>query len=359
MGTAVAKVPTLSELATDINENYELAASHYGQSFEHIVKAGLLIAQAKRQVGHGEWAKWVKANLKFGVRQASNYMKIASAPAEMRNGVSDLSLRKAIHELAVRSGRLVAQLPEQPDDEPEPKGVIGDENWNELVRQGREITGYRAGDGNDPPDEPEPVVEPDEAPTIMLEPEQSTAQPSGEDASWMVEAVTGDGKVWRSGVRVATWEEADKYISGFAMYELKGFLGAEILASANKPQMAIRKASKRSKRYTLCFEHGTCGRLGWTEVGTTTIIAYRRKQYIAHIAAIESVAARQDELAEFKIALAATDAQKRASTLPQDGRSEVVMDDPAPELASAIDDLGEIPPCLDRRRARIVGGNNV
>jgi hypothetical protein len=51
--------------------------------------------------------------------------------------------------------------------------------------------------------------------------------------------------------------------------------------------------------------------------------------------------------------------KKRASTLPQDGRSEVVMDDPAPELASAIDDVGEIPPCLDRRRGRIIGGINV
>jgi hypothetical protein len=41
---------------------------------------------------------------------------------------------------------------------------------------------------------------------------------------------------------------------------------------------------------------------------------------------------------------------KRAATLPQDGRSEVVMDDPAPELASAIDDVGDIPPALDRRK---------
>jgi hypothetical protein len=42
--------------------------------------------------------------------------------------------------------------------------------------------------------------------------------------------------------------------------------------------------------------------------------------------------------------------KKPASTLPQDGRSEVVMDDPAPELASAIDDVGDIPPALDRRK---------
>jgi hypothetical protein len=39
--------------------------------------------------------------------------------------------------------------------------------------------------------------------------------------------------------------------------------------------------------------------------------------------------------------------QKRASTLPQDGRSEVPMDDPIPENEG--DDLGDIPACLDRR----------
>jgi hypothetical protein len=148
----------------------------------------------------------------------------------------------------------------------------------------------------------------------------------------LVEAVTKDGKVWRSGVRVATMEEAEEYISGFAMFELKGFLDAEILASTDEPRMALRKNSKRSKRYTLVFEHGTCGDLGWVEVGTTTVIALRRKQYIAHIAAIENHAARQDELREFKFALAATDlVREQASTLPPHGRSEVPVDDPTPK----------------------------
>jgi hypothetical protein len=356
MGTAVAKVPTLSELATDINENYELAASHYGQSFEHIVKAGLLIAQAKRQVGHGEWAKWVKANLKFGVRQASNYMKIANAPAEMRNGVSDLSLRKAIHELAVRSGRLVAQLPEQPDDAPEPKGVIGDEDWNELVRQGREITGYRAGDGNDPAeaDDDEPRAEEEaKAP----EPQQS----------WLAEAVSMDGKVWRSGARFQTREEAQIYIEFFARHEVEGFATAAVLGcdDGDRPRQSITRRRSGGKP-TLNFEHGTCHMLEWSETATPSSETVEAAQAAAN--------AWQKLTNELR--------KKQASTLPHDGRSEETVGDPIPKVrrvyvktepadltptrvyvkaddADDAADIGDIPAHLDRRRARIIGGNNV
>ena len=38
--------------------------------------------------------------------------------------------------------------------------------------------------------------------------------------------------------------------------------------------------------------------------------------------------------------------EKRASTLPQDGRSEVAVDDPNDDF-----DIGDIPACLDRRRS--------
>ena len=101
MGKALAKLPTLSELATDINENHELALMYVGQSFDHAVKAGLLLIEAKAQVQHGKWLAWLKANVKVSARQAQNYMKVASCPEQKRNAVADLSLRKAIHELAL------------------------------------------------------------------------------------------------------------------------------------------------------------------------------------------------------------------------------------------------------------------
>ena len=91
MGTAVAKTPTLANLATDINENHELALMYVGQSFDHAVKAGLLLIEAKAQVPHGQWLAWLKANVKMGARQASNYMRVAACPDEIRSGVADLS----------------------------------------------------------------------------------------------------------------------------------------------------------------------------------------------------------------------------------------------------------------------------
>jgi hypothetical protein len=100
MGTAVAKAPTLSDLAADINENHELARMFVGQAFDHAVKAGLLLIEAKKQVPHGQWLAWLKANVEVGTKQAQNYMKVAICPEEKRNAVAHLSLRKAIHELA-------------------------------------------------------------------------------------------------------------------------------------------------------------------------------------------------------------------------------------------------------------------
>src|SRR5262249_50605430 len=73
---------------------------HAGQAFDHAVKAGLMLIEAKRQVGHGKWEKWLEANVKVGIRQAQNYMNVATCPEEKRNAVAHLSLRKAIEHLA-------------------------------------------------------------------------------------------------------------------------------------------------------------------------------------------------------------------------------------------------------------------
>jgi hypothetical protein len=125
MTTAVAKVPTLSELATEINRNHELALDSMGKAFDHAVEAGLLLIEAKAQFPHGGWLKWLKANVKIGVRQAQNYMKVATCPDEKRNAVAHLSMRKAIHALALQ--KVVKESdsaePEPDDDEPTPYAV--------------------------------------------------------------------------------------------------------------------------------------------------------------------------------------------------------------------------------------------
>ena len=74
MGTAIAKRAgaAISDIASDINEQHELARMHAGQAFDHAAKAGMLLLQAKAQVQHGQWLTWLKANVQVSARQAQN-----------------------------------------------------------------------------------------------------------------------------------------------------------------------------------------------------------------------------------------------------------------------------------------------
>lgn len=97
--------------------------------------------------------------------------------------------------------------------------------------------------------------------------EKSTPQ----DYSYRVEAVTKDGRRWTSGVRLATREEAEAYITGHARFELEaeGYSTAEIIKSDDAPANAITR-SRKGGRPALNFEHGTCGSLQWVETATTS-----------------------------------------------------------------------------------------
>jgi hypothetical protein len=81
--------------------------------------------------------------------------------------------------------------------------------------------------------------------------------------SWLVEAVSMDGRVWRSGVILGTREEAEIYIDRYARHEVEGFAIAAVLECAETPTNWITGKS----RPTLCFMHGECGLLHWSETG--------------------------------------------------------------------------------------------
>jgi hypothetical protein len=97
--------------------------------------------------------------------------------------------------------------------------------------------------------------------------------------SFGVVAAAKDGKVWASGVRLRTEEEAKVYIDSYARHELKkhGYsvwegdpdklcdLTFTIKRYDEQPVMWIEPPAKRKKHPTLCFPHGTCGLMGWRE----------------------------------------------------------------------------------------------
>jgi hypothetical protein len=77
--TCVAKA---SDLAARINAAHDEA---FRSALDAAVLCGRLLLEAKQRLGHGAWAKWVEANLRFGDRQARRYMQIAMRVDELPN----------------------------------------------------------------------------------------------------------------------------------------------------------------------------------------------------------------------------------------------------------------------------------
>jgi Protein of unknown function (DUF3102) len=91
---------TLVALATDlparINVAHAVCAKAMTAAVRHATRAGELLLRAKAKVGHGQWQKWQRDNLKFSPRTAQLYMYFASLTVEKRNAVADLPLRTAV-----------------------------------------------------------------------------------------------------------------------------------------------------------------------------------------------------------------------------------------------------------------------
>jgi Protein of unknown function (DUF3102) len=64
-------------LAASINEHLTAAEKATRRGLEHAIAAGLLLIEAKKLVGHGEWLAWLQANCQIGQRQAQTYMRLA------------------------------------------------------------------------------------------------------------------------------------------------------------------------------------------------------------------------------------------------------------------------------------------
>ena len=59
------------------------------------MEAGRLLIQAKDQVGHGGWLRWLKANTSVSERTAQYYMKLARDPSKSAI-IADLTLDGAL-----------------------------------------------------------------------------------------------------------------------------------------------------------------------------------------------------------------------------------------------------------------------
>jgi hypothetical protein len=95
----------LSNLAQRIHAEHQAVIAAVRSHVEHAMVAGDLLVEAKRQVGHGQWAEWVKRHCEISDRTARYYMQLAENRAKVesiRQRVADLTLRQAIKAISVR-----------------------------------------------------------------------------------------------------------------------------------------------------------------------------------------------------------------------------------------------------------------
>src|SRR4051812_16086594 len=98
----------LASLASEINRTYGDAIGTAKHALDKMFRVGELLAQAKRRVRHGEWESWIRDNLKFGERQAQNYMQLF----ESRKAI--IAASKSESKFAFRSLDEALAVPREP-----------------------------------------------------------------------------------------------------------------------------------------------------------------------------------------------------------------------------------------------------
>lgn len=105
----VCESEDLATLASRINAEHAAVERTARTSLEHARAAGEALAKAKKQVGHGNWMKWLKDNVRCSQPTAFRYIKISSGWNKLFT-VNNLSITDALRLLSI--------------DEPEPDNPV-------------------------------------------------------------------------------------------------------------------------------------------------------------------------------------------------------------------------------------------
>ncbi len=95
----VETLPSLTELATEINSEHEQCVETLQKGLEQALSIGEKLIEAKSQVAHGEWGPWLAKYVTFSDRTARGYMRVVRELPKTAT-VADLSLRDALKSLA-------------------------------------------------------------------------------------------------------------------------------------------------------------------------------------------------------------------------------------------------------------------
>jgi hypothetical protein len=73
------------EIADQINNHVEQAATKASEAIHHAIEAGKLLLEVKASLEHGQFGAWLETNAKFSARQAQRYIAAAEGkPPQIR-----------------------------------------------------------------------------------------------------------------------------------------------------------------------------------------------------------------------------------------------------------------------------------
>ena len=101
---------TLAELKVEIK-------FHLGQMAGHAIEIGKCLIQAKAQVGHGNFGKWVEENFQLKYRSAKNFMDIAERFGSNLQTFADLKYSQMLNLLALPEGEEEKFIAEQAEND--------------------------------------------------------------------------------------------------------------------------------------------------------------------------------------------------------------------------------------------------
>ena len=118
---------SLEELVPEIISSHEQVVNLNGTATCEAIRNGKMLLKSKNdKTVHGQWTKWLKANVPFSVRTAQDYMnlykKVRDLPPQKRSAVALLPQREAI--AATRAPSQKTKAPSQKKSKPEPKKPV-------------------------------------------------------------------------------------------------------------------------------------------------------------------------------------------------------------------------------------------
>jgi hypothetical protein len=130
----------LDNLAQRIEAEHNAVATALQSALGHAIAAGKMLIEAKRQVKHGQWLLWLKANCSVPARTATHYMALAKRRKDLcdQNGnVLPISVHEAVQWL-----RPLRQSPEPSFEDDFPGGRMhykwGPQSWGEPFNRALE-----------------------------------------------------------------------------------------------------------------------------------------------------------------------------------------------------------------------------